>query len=93
MGAVAATRSLLVDAVAYQRQAKGVALTVQHLEKHSGSIGRESQFVWVLNVSLSFEGEEHRGALVDQYLAAQVGLFFKLLDKQLVSAAIEVPDM
>ena len=77
----AAAFGLQVDAVAYKREAEGVALTYQQLGEHGGSVAGECDFVWVLQVAMSFEGKEHGAAVVDDELAAQVCFFFKPFDK------------
>ena len=88
---IAAALRMQVDVLTEQRESKCVALTVQQLDEDGGGIHRKGHLVGLVGVALPFQREEHRGALVDQQLAAQVGLLFKLLYKKLVGATIEVP--
>ena len=64
MHTAAAAFGLQVDAVAYKREAEGVALTYQQLGEHGGSVAGECDFVWVLQVAMPFEGKEHGAAVV-----------------------------
>lgn len=91
MEGVGAAGSLMVVVVGEEGEAGGIVLAVEEVDKHSGCVGTESEFVWMGYIILPFDGEEHRGALVDEELAAEVGFFFKLLDIKAVGTAIEAP--
>ena len=58
---------------------------------NGGGIDGKCQFVGVIHIPLILDGIEHGGALVYQQLAAQIGLFLKLLDEEFVGAGIESP--
>lgn len=91
MDAVAAAGGVLHNGIVKEGEAEGVALTVEELYEYGGGIDGEGQFVGGINNVLMVEGEAHRAALVEKYLATEVGLFLKLLDEEAVGTAIEVP--
>ena len=91
MSGVAAAWGLEVDAVIEEREAEGVTLAVEELDEYGGSIDREGEFVWGLDVVVPLEREEHGIAMVEEQLATEVGLFFELFDKESVGASEEAP--
>ena len=64
---------------------------MQQLNEYSSGIDGKGEFVWMLHVALSFDGEKHRSAVVDEELAAQVGLLLELFDIETICAAVEMP--
>ena len=98
VGGGGAARGLEVDAclvagVAFadEREAESVALAVQQLDEYCSCVGAEGELVGAFYVTLSFKWEEHGGAVVDDYLAAEVGLFLELFDVKAVGAPKEAP--
>ena len=80
-----------VDGVGDECEAKGIALAVEQLDEYCGGVHAEGKLVGMLYVTLSFKREEHGGALVDDELASEVGLFLELFNVKAVGAAVETP--
>ena len=91
MHSVGAYLSLHVDLVGEEGESEGVALAQQQLYQCGGSIDGEGEFVGVLEVALPFDGEEHRRRVVDDQLAAEVGLLLEALHEELVGTTVELP--
>lgn len=91
VGGVGSAGGLEVDTVREKCESEGVALSMEDFNEDGGGVGGEGDFVGMVDVTVSFEGEEHGGGLVDEDLTAEVGLFLVLLDEEAVGAAIEAP--
>lgn len=91
VGGVGSAGGLEVDTVREKCESEGVALPMEDFDEDGGGVGGEGDFVGMVDVTVSFEGEEHGGGLVDEDLTAEVGLFLVLLDEEAVGAAIEAP--
>lgn len=91
VGGVGSAGGLEVDTVREKCESEGVALSMEDFDEDGGGVGGEGDFVGVVDVTMSFEGEEHGGGLVDEDLTAEVGLFLVLLYEEAVGAAIEAP--
>ena len=74
-----------------QVQTHGIALAAHQLHERGSGIDGEKEFVGMLKVDLLSHGEAHARALVDDQLAAQVGLLLVAFDEELLGAAIEFP--
>ena len=79
------------DGLVKQVQAHGVALTAHQLHERSSGIDGEKKFVGMLEVDLLPNGKAHARALVDDQLAAEVGLLLVAFHEELLSATIEFP--
>ena len=70
VGDVGSAWGVEVNAVGEEREAEGVALAVEQLDEYGGGIDAEGELVWIIYITLSFNGEEHGVAVVDDELAA-----------------------
>lgn len=91
VGAAAAALGLEVYAVADECEAEGVALAHEEFAEGGGGVAGEGELVGVADAALTFDGEEHGAAVVDDELAAEVGLLLEAFDEQLVGAGVELP--
>ena len=91
VGGVGSAGGLEVDTVREKCESEGVALSMEDFNEDGGGVGGEGDFVGMVDVTVSFEGEEHGGGLVDEDLTAEVGLFLVVLDEEAGGAAIEAP--
>lgn len=73
-----------------KRQTGSVPLSAQQVNDGGSRIYRKRQLVGLGRLSL-LKREEHGGGSVNDQLAAQVGLFFILLNKQSVGAGKQFP--
>lgn len=82
---------LQVYAVGEERKTEGVALAHKEFHQQGSCIDRKGQFVGIVEIAMPFGREIHRGRLVDQHLAPEVGFFFKTFDKKLVGTSVKFP--
>jgi hypothetical protein len=64
---------------------------VEDFNEYGCCVYAKCQLVGMLYLTLSFKREEHGAAMVDDELAAEVGLLLELLDVKAVGAAVETP--
>ena len=64
---------------------------MQQFDKHGGCVDTEGEFVWMVYLALSFMWKEHGRTLVNEQLAAEVGLLLKLFDVETIGATVEMP--
>ena len=74
-----------------QVQTHGIALATHQLHERGSGINGEKEFVGMLEVNLLSHGEAHARALVNDQLAAQIGLLLVAFHEELLRAAIEFP--
>ena len=79
------------DGLVKQVQTHGIALAAHQLHERGGGIDGEKEFVGMLEIDLLPHGEAHARALVDDQLAAQVGLLLVTFDEEFLRATIEFP--
>ena len=72
-------------------QSDGIALAAHQLHERGSGIHAEKQLVGMFKVDLVAHGKAHAGALVDDQLAAEVGLFLVAFHEELLGAAVEFP--
>lgn len=91
VGGVGSAGGLEVDTVREKCESEGVALPMEDFDEDGGGVGGKGKLVGVVDVTMSFEREEHGGGVVNKDLATEVGLFLVLLYEESVCASIEAP--
>ena len=70
VGGVGSAWGVEVNAVGEECEAEGVALAMQQFHEYGCSVDAECELVWIIYITLSFNGEEHGVAVVDDELTA-----------------------
>ena len=79
------------QALVKEVQADRVALPTHQLHQGGSGIDTEKQLVGMFEVNLVADRETHAGALVDDELAAKVGLFLVAFHEELLRSSVELP--
>ena len=74
-----------------QIQTHGIALASHQFHERGSGINGEKEFVGMLEINLLPHGETHAGTLVNDQLAAQVGLLLVAFHEEFLGAAIQFP--